>query len=164
MARRPAIDQLLRSLPSKDLRQTVLFSATFPSDIQSLASYALRPGFQLVDCVGESAQQTADKVLSALPPNTPPPPPAAAPAVLAGIKFSSTFLVWLPAPFYLRIRSGPLHALTSDLNGSGSCRIVPEVLNSSAFVDESACSSAHLSSITGRAHLMMSPSASASDA
>lgn len=62
MGFRPAIDQLLKALPGRDARQTVLFSATFPSDIKSLASYALRPGYQMVDTVGESAQQTADKV------------------------------------------------------------------------------------------------------
>jgi superfamily II DNA/RNA helicase len=61
---RPAIDELLKALPSKAGRQTVLFSATFPADIASLASYALRPGYQMVDTVGETAQQTADKVLS----------------------------------------------------------------------------------------------------
>ena len=40
----------------------MLFSATFPADIAALASYALRPGYQMVDTVGETAQQTADKV------------------------------------------------------------------------------------------------------
>lgn len=40
----------------------MLFSATFPSDIASLASYALNPGYAMVDTVGETAQQTADKV------------------------------------------------------------------------------------------------------
>ena len=59
---RPAIDALLAALPSKAGRQTVLFSATFPADIAALASYALRPGYQMVDTVGETAQQTADKV------------------------------------------------------------------------------------------------------
>lgn len=61
---RPAIDALLAALPSKAGRQTVLFSATFPADIAALASYALRPGYQMVDTVGETAQQTADKVQS----------------------------------------------------------------------------------------------------
>ena len=59
---RPAIDALLAALPSKAGRQTVLFSATFPADIAALASYALAPGYQMVDTVGETAQQTADKV------------------------------------------------------------------------------------------------------
>lgn len=62
--RRPAIDELLRALPPRTTRQTVLFSATFPANIASLASYALRPGYETVDTVGETAQQTADKVHS----------------------------------------------------------------------------------------------------
>lgn len=59
---RPDIDKILKRLPSKDKRQTVLFSATYPADIKELAAYALRPGYQLVDCVGETEKQTADKV------------------------------------------------------------------------------------------------------
>ena len=59
---RPAIDELLRLLPPKTTRQTMLFSATYPSNIASLAGFALRPGFVTIDTVGEDAQQTADKV------------------------------------------------------------------------------------------------------
>ena len=60
--RRPAIDELLRLLPPKATRQTMLFSATYPSNIASLAGFALRPGFATIDTVGEDAEQTADKV------------------------------------------------------------------------------------------------------
>ncbi len=60
---RPAIDELLRALPPKAQRQTVLFSATFPANIAALAAYALRPGYTTVDTIGETAAQTADKVL-----------------------------------------------------------------------------------------------------
>ncbi len=60
--RRPAIDELLRLLPPKATRQTMLFSATYPSNIASLAGFALRPGFVTIDTVGEDAEQTADKV------------------------------------------------------------------------------------------------------
>ena len=59
---RPAIDELLRLLPPKATRQTMLFSATYPSNIASLAGFALRPGFATIDTVGEDAEQTADKV------------------------------------------------------------------------------------------------------
>jgi len=49
-------------LPSKEQRQTVLFSATFPSDIKALSKSALRPNYELVDTVGESEVQTAERV------------------------------------------------------------------------------------------------------
>ena len=64
--RRPAIDELLRLLPPKTTRQTMLFSATYPSNIASLAGFALRPGFVTIDTVGEDAEQTADKVSSCI--------------------------------------------------------------------------------------------------
>lgn len=59
---RPAIDELLKLLPAKSTRQTMLFSATFPRNIEELARYALRPGYALIDTIGEDAEQTADKV------------------------------------------------------------------------------------------------------
>lgn len=34
-------------------RQTVLFSATMPGDVQAIASVAMRPSYEVVDCVGE---------------------------------------------------------------------------------------------------------------
>ena len=62
MGFRPAIDALLKALPPKDTRQAMLFSATYPRDIASLVSYALRPGAELVDTVGEADTQTAARV------------------------------------------------------------------------------------------------------
>jgi len=53
MGFRPAITRLLQMLPPKQQRQTVLFSATMPQDITQMAEFALRSGYQLVDCVGE---------------------------------------------------------------------------------------------------------------
>lgn len=48
-------------LPPKDRRQTALFSATFPADIQQLARSSLRNGFEIVDTVGETEDETAEK-------------------------------------------------------------------------------------------------------
>eukprot|EP01116_Phalansterium_solitarium_P021289 TRINITY_DN6559_c0_g1_i1.p1 TRINITY_DN6559_c0_g1~~TRINITY_DN6559_c0_g1_i1.p1 ORF type:complete len:662 (-),score=187.74 TRINITY_DN6559_c0_g1_i1:493-2382(-) len=59
MGFRPAIEQLLAALPPKTTRQTVLFSATFPSDIANLCKFALRPGYQTVDTVGEEETHSA---------------------------------------------------------------------------------------------------------
>ena len=59
---RPTIDKILAKLPVKERRQTVLFSATFPSDIQQLSKRALRPNNKVVDTVGETEDQTAEKV------------------------------------------------------------------------------------------------------
>lgn len=42
MGFRPAIDELLKALPPKSTRQTLLFSATYPKNIKALADYALR--------------------------------------------------------------------------------------------------------------------------
>lgn len=40
-------------LPEQAERQTVLFSATMPGDVQAIASIAMRPTYEVVDCVGE---------------------------------------------------------------------------------------------------------------
>ena len=50
-------------LPPKSSRQTLLFSATFPRNIEELCRFALRPGYSMIDTIGEDAEQTADKVL-----------------------------------------------------------------------------------------------------
>ena len=49
---RPTIDKILQQLPNKNQRQTLLFSATFPGNVQQLASYAFRPNYETVDTVG----------------------------------------------------------------------------------------------------------------
>lgn len=59
---RPDIDKLLRLLPPKSSRQTVLFSATFPANTKELCDFALRPQPVVVDCVGEDTEQTAKRV------------------------------------------------------------------------------------------------------
>ncbi|CAN0077585.1 unnamed protein product, partial [Discosporangium mesarthrocarpum] len=53
MGFRPMIEAMLRSLPPKDWRQTLLFSATMPSDVQKISSIALREEYQFIDCVGK---------------------------------------------------------------------------------------------------------------
>ncbi len=63
---RPDVEKILRALPNKSTRQTLLFSATFPQDIQELAKFALRPGFQLIDTVGEDSTHSSSQVRSLL--------------------------------------------------------------------------------------------------
>lgn len=41
-APRPTIEKILRFLPPKGKRQALLFSATFPQDVQDLARFALQ--------------------------------------------------------------------------------------------------------------------------
>ncbi|CAN0360439.1 unnamed protein product, partial [Scytosiphon promiscuus] len=54
MGFRPAIENILRNLqPSKANRQTLMFSATMPSNVQAIASIAMKPSYEVVDCVGE---------------------------------------------------------------------------------------------------------------
>eukprot|EP00615_Pteridomonas_danica_P010254 CAMPEP_0114352438 /NCGR_PEP_ID=MMETSP0101-20121206/17954_1 /TAXON_ID=38822 ORGANISM="Pteridomonas danica, Strain PT" /NCGR_SAMPLE_ID=MMETSP0101 /ASSEMBLY_ACC=CAM_ASM_000211 /LENGTH=628 /DNA_ID=CAMNT_0001492855 /DNA_START=54 /DNA_END=1940 /DNA_ORIENTATION=+ len=52
MGFRPAIEKILRSLPPREKRQTLLFSATIPQALKQICSLQLRPNFQLVDTVG----------------------------------------------------------------------------------------------------------------
>jgi len=55
MGFRPAIEQILRQLPPKETRQTLLFSATMPADVSGIAKLAMRAAdkFVYVDTVGE---------------------------------------------------------------------------------------------------------------
>jgi len=52
MGFKPAIDKILSFLPSKNSRQTLLFSATVPSSVEQIAGRALRDGYQYIDTVG----------------------------------------------------------------------------------------------------------------
>lgn len=52
MGFRPAIEAILRCLPDPTQRQTLLFSATMPSDVHKIASLALKHEYDYVDCVG----------------------------------------------------------------------------------------------------------------
>ena len=73
MGFRPTITKILAALPPPATRQTLLFSATVPTEMQQIAAKALRPGDQqrFVDCVGEGAEATVR------PPSAPPAPAAA---------------------------------------------------------------------------------------
>lgn len=42
---------LMRKLQAN--RQTLMFSATMPGNVQAIASIAMKPSFAVVDCVGE---------------------------------------------------------------------------------------------------------------
>ena len=59
MGFRPDIERILRLLlPSKGTRQTLLFSATIPDQVNEIANIALRPNWNYVDTVGEDSEQT----------------------------------------------------------------------------------------------------------
>lgn len=59
MGFRPDIERILRLLrPSAATRQTLLFSATIPAQVNEIANIALRPGWNFVDTVGEDTEQT----------------------------------------------------------------------------------------------------------
>ncbi|KAL3162374.1 hypothetical protein ABBQ32_010052 [Trebouxia sp. C0010 RCD-2024] len=62
MGFRPDVEKVLGALPDKATRQTLLFSATFPQDIQQLAQFAMKPGFQLIDTVGEDSTHSSSQV------------------------------------------------------------------------------------------------------
>lgn len=53
---RPAIYKIMGMLPPPATRQTLLFSATFPEQLQELTRSALRPSYEMVDCVGPGPQ------------------------------------------------------------------------------------------------------------
>ena len=61
MGFRPEIKKMLSMLPSKDTRQTLLFSATMPKSILEISKFALRDNFKHVDCVGKE-QSTHQRV------------------------------------------------------------------------------------------------------
>jgi len=63
MGFRPDIERILRLLqPSKNTRQTLLFSATIPEQVNDIANIALRPNWAFVDTVGEESEQTHQHV------------------------------------------------------------------------------------------------------
>ncbi|KAL3816983.1 hypothetical protein ACHAXA_010103 [Cyclostephanos tholiformis] len=59
MGFRPDVERILRLLqPSRNSRQTLLFSATIPDQVNEIANIALRPNWNFVDTVGEDSEQT----------------------------------------------------------------------------------------------------------
>ena len=59
MGFRPEITKLLGLLPPKNTRQTMLYSATMPTDITKMADFALNRPFNTVDTVGEDTDTHA---------------------------------------------------------------------------------------------------------
>lgn len=47
------IASILRLLPPKATRQTLLFSATMPADVQRMANQAMKTKYEFIDCVGK---------------------------------------------------------------------------------------------------------------
>uniref|UniRef100_A0A7S4AEW1 ATP-dependent RNA helicase n=1 Tax=Pseudo-nitzschia australis TaxID=44445 RepID=A0A7S4AEW1_9STRA len=59
MGFRPDIERILRLLqPSRETRQTLLFSATIPDSVSEIAGIAMRRDYNFVDTVGEDSEQT----------------------------------------------------------------------------------------------------------
>mmetsp|Transcript_12880 Transcript_12880/g.36306 ORF Transcript_12880/g.36306 Transcript_12880/m.36306 type:complete len:627 (+) Transcript_12880:163-2043(+) len=59
MGFRPDIERILRLLqPSRQTRQTLLFSATIPDSVSEIAGIAMRRDYNFVDTVGEDTEQT----------------------------------------------------------------------------------------------------------
>ncbi|KAJ9455964.1 DEAD-box ATP-dependent RNA helicase 25 [Diplonema papillatum] len=55
MGFRPDITLMLSLLPPRESRQTLLFSATMPDNVMSIARVALRQNFAHIDCVGKES-------------------------------------------------------------------------------------------------------------
>ncbi|MCO5567020.1 hypothetical protein L7F22_020703 [Adiantum nelumboides] len=60
MGFRDSLDKIMKALPSG--RQTLLFSATIPKEVHTIAGNALRPGYEFVDTVGSDNQDTHAEV------------------------------------------------------------------------------------------------------
>ncbi|KAI5058196.1 hypothetical protein GOP47_0026366 [Adiantum capillus-veneris] len=60
MGFRDSLDKIMKALPSG--RQTLLFSATIPKEVHTIAGNALRSGYEFVDTVGSDNQDTHAEV------------------------------------------------------------------------------------------------------
>ncbi|MCO5571223.1 hypothetical protein L7F22_024959 [Adiantum nelumboides] len=60
MGFRDSLQKIMQALPSK--RQTLLFSATIPKEVHSMANIALRSDHVFIDAVGKNSQDTHTKV------------------------------------------------------------------------------------------------------
>lgn len=60
MGFRDSLQKIMQALPSK--RQTLLFSATIPKEVHSMARIALRNDHVFIDAVGKNSQDTHSKV------------------------------------------------------------------------------------------------------
>jgi ATP-dependent RNA helicase MSS116, mitochondrial len=62
MGFRPDLTRMLNMLPTKNTRQTLLFSATMPKDIMKMSNFALRENFLHIDTVGKEDQDTHKRI------------------------------------------------------------------------------------------------------
>jgi len=62
MGFRPAIEKILTKLPPKERRQTLLFSATFPDQLQAVTKTALKDSYQLVNCISSDEEASNSQV------------------------------------------------------------------------------------------------------
>jgi ATP-dependent RNA helicase MSS116 len=60
MGFRPSLSIILRHCPAH--RQTLLFSATLPAQVQDMCALALRAPYKFVNCVAEAEDQTVNRV------------------------------------------------------------------------------------------------------
>lgn len=63
---KPDIDRILARMPTRQQRQTLLFSATVPDSVKQIADKALSAQYAFVDTVGEESEQTHEHVLQHL--------------------------------------------------------------------------------------------------
>lgn len=63
MGFKPDLDAIFARLPPPDRRQTVLFSATFPPDVQSMTARTLRKEHAVVNTIGDDDDQTHKHVV-----------------------------------------------------------------------------------------------------
>ena len=55
MGFRPAVEKIMARLPAKSKRQTLLFSATMPKQVQGIAGLALSEQYSYIDTVSSSS-------------------------------------------------------------------------------------------------------------
>lgn len=65
MGFRRDLEKIIGYLPPVQKRQTALFSATMPADLNDITRIALRESYELIDCVGEDVN-THDRVPQSL--------------------------------------------------------------------------------------------------
>ena len=67
MGFKPDLDAIFSMLPTPDRRQTQLFSATFPANVEELTNRTLKRDHAVVNTVGDEDDQTHQHVVQATP-------------------------------------------------------------------------------------------------
>lgn len=59
MGFRDEIEEILRYMPPKEQRQTLLFSATLPQEVRHVMAKTMRPDYETVDCIQDTCPASA---------------------------------------------------------------------------------------------------------